>query len=520
MDMDSNTTINGVSMSADVVLGAGPLGLVSICAIARGRSILQLSKQAIARLSASRQMVERLIADGKPAYGVTTGVGDLCTVSIKREDLATLSNRIILSHACGVGAPLTDDQVRAVMVCGINNFTCGYSGVRPRIVQTMTEMLNKGLTPQVPRQGSVGYIIYMAHIAAAMLGYGKAKFGGETMPAQLALARAGIERLTLHAKEGISLVNGTPGATGLGVLAIADAERLLKWADVVAAFSFEALTGSRAALDHRIHRLRPHRGQQRVADNMRRLLAGSANEAADKRARIQDALSLRAIPQVHGAARDQAQYAREIIETEIMSVTDNPLLFQVEGGAEAISGANAHGQPVALAVEALGSAMASIANISERRTFRLVAHAASGLPAFLAHHGGLNTGLMIPQYVSASLVAENKVLAHPMSVDTILTSGLQEDHLSFATPAALNCGSIIENTESVLAIELLSAAQAHEFILERRWGMGTRLLYDLFREQVPAMENDRLLADDIQRAKEFLCNERNLEKIENLCDSL
>lgn len=507
-------------MNSGVVLDR-PLDIAAISQIARDYAPLSLSAAAKDRILSARRRVESLVSSGKPAYGVTTGVGDFCTRSIAPADMGTLSNRIILSHACGVGQPLPDERVRAVIACAINNYAHGFSGIRELVVTTLAEMLNRDVTPVVPAKGSVGYIIYMAHIAAAMLGYGRAKFNGEVLPAADALYRAGLQTISLEAKEGISLVNGTPGATGLAALAIVDGERLAKWADAISALSFEALSGSLPALDARIHELRPHQGQGQVASNLRRYLQGTDEESSRTQLRIQDALSLRAIPQVHGAARDQLRNARQIVETELRSVTDNPLVFDTDEGPEAVSGCNAHGQPLSFAMDMLATGVSALGNIAERRTFRLLTPAASNLPAFLAKDGGLNTGLMIPQYVSASLVAENKVLCHPMSVDTILTSALQEDHLSFATPSALKTGTIIENVEHILAIELLTAAQANEMLPKgRRMGLGTRALYELVRERIPPMDEDRYLEEDIIAVKDLLRSSDALSVLESECGLL
>lgn len=504
-------------MKNEIIINS-PLGLDSVKRIARDHVYVSLSEEARERVVSARRRVDYLISSGKQVYGVTTGVGSFSTTSITSKDMATLSDRIVLSHACGVGDPLAKDQVRAVMACAINNFARGYSGVRGLLVDKLIDFLNADLIPVVPKKGSVGYLSYMAHIGAVMMGFGYAAFNSEFVSSSLALSKAGIKPISFEAKEGISLVNGTPGATGLAALAIVDAERLLEWADVAGALTFEVLNGSQAALDPRIHELRPHQGQTLVALNLRRLLNKPNHGTPQVSSRLQDALSLRAMPQVHGAARDQVRNARHTVETELRSVTDNPILFDTEEGPEAVSGCNAHGQPISFAMDTLINGLATLGNISERRTFRLITPEASHLPAFLAKNGGLDSGLMIPQYVAASLVAENKVLSHPMSVDSIVTSGLQEDHVSFATPSTLKAATIIDNVQHILAIELLTAAQAKDMLSQSiAMGVGTQLTYELLREQVEPMEKDRFLSDDIRIVKELLENIDALYKLEVTC---
>jgi histidine ammonia-lyase len=466
-------------------------------AVARFGAELELSAQAWARIDNAQAIVQRIVESGERAYGVNTGLGALCNVSLKDEQLSQLSRNTLLSHACGVGAPLSDEQTRAILCAAILNYSQGKSGIHRRVVEALLTLLNRGITPQVPSQGSVGYLTHMAHISIALLGVGNVSYRGQIVPAQQALAAEGLQPVQLGAKDGLCLVNGTPCMTGLSCLALADATRLLQWADVIGAMSFEAQRGQIAAFDAEIIALKPHPGMQRVGVNLRALLDGSEVIAASLGIRTQDALSIRSIPQVHGAARDQLEHARKQIETELNATTDNPLLLGTPENFRVMSQANPHGQSVALAADLLAIAMAEIGSIAERRHV-------SGLPAFLVANPGVNSGMMIVQYVAASLCAENKQLAQPAVLDNFVTSGLQEDHLSMGTNAALKLHRALENCTQILAIEYLLAAQAFEFLKTQRFGAGTDVAWKLLREHVPAYDQDRWLAPDIASAAALL----------------
>lgn len=486
---------------ARVVIGDGPIELSQVVAVARHNAEVALSPRAEELIGRARGWVERMVRDNETVYGVTTGLGDLCQVRIDSQSLRELSERIIMSHACGVGDPLSEEEVRAIMLAQILNFAHGCSGVRVELVRTLINMLNRHVTPWVPSQGSVGYLTHMAHIGLVVIGRGRAYVSGELLPGAQAMDRAGVDIVRLAEKEGLSLVNGTPCMTGLGALTVYDAQVVADWADVSAAMSFEALGGLTDAFDERVQKVRPHAGQTEVATRLRHLVRHSQMTNTDENARIQDPLSLRAIPQVHGACRDHIGQVAHSVTVELNSATDNPLLFEHGSSGLAISACNAHGEPVALAMDQLSIAVSELANISERRQARLVNPQASGLPAFLINDAGLNTGFMITQYVAASLVSENKVLAHPASVDSITTSALQEDHVSMGTSAALKARRIVKNTQKVIALELLSAAQAMDLLQSPgRFGDGSTIAHRLVRKRISFRNRDREFSSDIAEA--------------------
>ena len=501
-----------MSQAEKIVIADAPLGWHEVVAVARHGAQLELSAAAWARIDNAQAIVQRIVASGERAYGVNTGLGALCNVSLQDEQLSQLSRNTLLSHACGVGAPLADEQTRAILCAAILNYSHGKSGIHRQVVAALLALLNRGITPQVPSQGSVGYLTHMAHISICLLGVGQVSYRGQVVSAAQALAEEGLEPVQLGAKDGLCLVNGTPCMTGLSCLALADAHRLLQWADVIGAMSFEAQRGQIAAFDAEIIALKPHPGMQRVGDNVRALLAGSEVIAASLGIRTQDALSIRSIPQVHGAARDQLAHATAQIETELNAATDNPLLLGTPEHYRVMSQANPHGQSVALAADLLAIAMAEIGSIAERRLDRLINPHVSGLPAFLVSNPGVNSGMMIVQYVAASLCAENRQLAQPAVLDNYVTSGLQEDHLSLGTNAALKLLRALENCTQILAIEYLLAAQAFEFLKAQRFGAGTDIAWRLLREQVPAYDQDRWLAPDIACAAALLKDPAALQR--------
>ena len=488
----------------NVVIADAPLRWQDIVAVARYGAHLSLSDSAWARIENAQAIVQRIVESGERAYGVNTGLGALCNVALEGEQLSRLSSNTLLSHACGVGPVLPDEQTRAIICAAITNYSHGKSGIQRPVVEALLALLERGITPQVPSQGSVGYLTHMAHVGICLLGVGKVSYRGRIVEAAEALAEEGLAPVQLGAKDGLCLVNGTPCMTGLSCLALADATHLLQWADVISAMSFEALRGQIAAFDAEIIALKPHPGMQQVGSNLRALLDGSEVIASSKGIRTQDALSIRSIPQVHGAARDQLAHAAKQIETELNSATDNPLLLGTPDNFRVMSQANPHGQSVAMAADLLAVAIAETGSIAERRLDRLVNPHVSGLPAFLVAEPGVNSGMMIVQYVAASLCAENRHLAQPAVLDNYVTSGLQEDHLSLGTSAALKLHRALENCTQILAIEYLLAGQAFEFLKEQRFGAGTGRAWQLLREQVPAYQQDRWLAPDIASAAALL----------------
>lgn len=468
--------------------------------VARGGEEVATTPEAEARVAASRALVERMVEEGRVVYGVTTGVGELAHVRISPEQTAELNRNIVRSHAAGVGAPLPADVVRAMMVLRAHGLSLGYSGVRPVVVRLLIGMLNRGVVPVVPEQGSVGAsgdLAPLAHLALAMTGEGEAFLDGARVPAADALSRSGLEPLVLGAKEGLALINGTQLMTALGCLALADVERLAKTADVAGAMSLEALLGTPEAFDPLLQHARPHPGQLASARNLRRLLEGSEILAGRPvPLRVQDAYSLRCMPQVHGAARDALRFAREVLEREANSATDNPLVFAEAG--RVISGGNFHGQPVAMVLDLLAIAVSYLGAISERRIERLVnPHLSNGLPPFLVEQSGLRTGYMLAQYTAAALASENKALAYPASVDTIPTSAGHEDHVSMGPIAGRKALLVAANAERVLGIELVCAAQALEFRLPARPAPGPSAALSSVRASVTRLLEDRPIAPDL-----------------------
>jgi histidine ammonia-lyase len=502
-----------VSIPDLVTLGERPPDWREVAAVARGAPLV-LVDAAQERVRAARRVVDRVVADGVQAYGINTGLGALCDRVLDPDALARLSLNTLKSHACGVGAPLDDELVRAIMCAQVVNYSHGNSGISPSLVDGLVALLNNKLTPVVPARGSVGYLTHMAHIGLTLTGLWQLRVGGVTRPANQALADAGLAPVTPAAKDGLSLVNGTPCMTGLLCVALARAERLQKWADIIAAMSFEALRGQLAAFDEDALALKPHAGAQTVGRNLRALLQDSPLLQASQGLRLQDALSLRAIPQVHGATRDQLRHVAEQVNTELASATDNPLVLGTPDNYRILSQANPHGQSLAFAADLLAVALAELGGIAERRIDRLVNPLVSGLPPFLVEDSGVNSGLMIVQYVAASLVAENKVLSQPMVVDNYVTSALQEDHLSLATPAALKALQVIENSERILALEYLAAGQALSFQKVQSLALGTQAALSLLREHVDVVSEDRILAPDIEAVTAIIQDEANILRIE------
>ena len=478
------------------------LRIDDVWAVASGAAGAALSAEARTKMRAARELVERAAhGTSEHTYGINTGFGRFVSKSIPEEQTEELQLRLLRSHACGVGEPYPDQIVRAAMLLRANALAKGNSGARIETVELLLECLGRGVLPYVPSRGSVGAsgdLAPLAHLALPLVGEGEAWHGGDLLPGADALAAAGLEPTRLEAKEGLSLVNGTQFMAAFGALGVARARRLAKTADLACALSLEALQGSRTSFIPQIHRLRPLRGQRDSAANVFRLLEGSAiNEAHRWCDKVQDAYSLRCAPQVHGASRDLLDYVEGTVAVELNSATDNPLVL-VEDEL-LVSNGNFHGQPLAFALDALAMACSELANISERRVERLVnPNLSDGLPAFLTVGGGLNSGFMIPQYVAASLVSENKSLCHPASVDSIPTSAGQEDHVSMGNAAGLKAWQVVANSERALAIELLAGAQAVEFLAPLEPGPGVGATHAFVRSLSPRLGDDRSLSRDIE----------------------
>lgn len=459
-------------------------------------------------MRASYRVIQRLAAGPDPVYGVTTGFGKLADQRISPSDIRRLQLNLVRSHAAGVDAPLTREETRAIMLLRANVLARGHSGARPLLVETLLTLLNRNILPVIPCRGSVGAsgdLAPLAHLALVLIGEGEATANGRRQPGRTALAKAGLRPLTLEAKEGLSLLNGTQAMLALGLLAARRCEHLVDAADVAGALSLEALQGTPVAFDPRIHRLRPHRGQSIVAANLRRLVSGSQIRRSHLHCpRVQDAYSLRCMPQVHGAIRDALDHVRSTLEIEINSVTDNPIVFADR--QDVVSGGNFHGQPLGLVLDYLAMAMTELASISERRIERLINPEYGDLPPFLSPHPGLNSGFMVAQVTAAALASENKVLSHPASVDSIPTSGNQEDHVSMGMGSALKLKQILANTERILAIELLCGAQGVDFHRPLQPGSGSRETLKLIRQRVPPLTTDRVLAPDIERIRELVAS--------------
>ncbi|HEY3596195.1 MAG TPA: histidine ammonia-lyase [Paraburkholderia sp.] len=480
-----------------VIRSHPPLDWRELADVAAGET-LELSENACARIAAARVLVEQIVERGIRAYGLNTGVGALCDVVVSPAEQRALSRNILMSHAVGVGVPLGAAETRAIMAAAVNNFAHGHSGVRLEVAQRLVALLAAGCLPEVPAFGSVGYLSHMAHIALVCIGEGHARYRGERISGRDALERLGLEPLVLEAKEGLSLINGTPCVTGLAALALARAERLLDWNDAIAAMSFENLRGQLDAFDADSLALRVSPGLNRVGERMRIALAGSGMLAAVVGQRTQDPLSMRTIPHVHGAARDVLCATAEVVNRELASITDNPIVAGTPDAPRVYSQAHAVGASIALAMDSLATAIAQVAAMAERRLDRLVNPLVSGLPAFLAQPGGTCSGFMIAQYTAASLVAQNRRLAAPASLDGGITSGLQEDHLCHATPAALKALEIVDNAGRIAAIELLAAAQAYDLQTPGAPpAPHTDALWRRVRSAVPTYRDDRPLADDM-----------------------
>jgi len=506
----------------EILLGIDGMSLEDLVAIAREGSTVRLTKESEDRIINARKMIEKWVKEERAIYGVTTGFGALSGVTISREDTRRLQENILMSHAAGVGDILDKETVRAVMALRIKDLARGHSGICLETVSHFIDLLNRGVWPVVPEKGSVGAsgdLAPLAHLCLVLIGQGEAFYEGQRISGIEALKKCGLNPLQLKAGEGLALVNGTQVMTAIGGLSVYDAIKLSKMTDIAAAMSLEVLMGSKTEFDQRIHQVRPHPGQAAAADNMDRITRDSEIITSHKDCfRIQDAYSLRCSPQVHGASKDAITYARKVVETEMNSSTNNPLIFSES--QEFLLGGNFHGQPVALAMDFLCMAISEFANISERRIERLVNPQLSGLPAFLVSDGGLNSGFMLAQYTAASLVSENKVLSHPACVDSIPTSANKEDHVSMGTISARKLREIVRNTEYVIAIELLCGAQAMDLFTNMKPGEGTLIAYKIIRDEVPHLEKDRIISKDIETMVHLMRSGKIIEEIERVVGEL
>ncbi len=487
-----------------VLIGNTGTDLSQVTSVAGGARAL-LSEEARASVARSREQTERIVGSGQPVYGVNTGFGRLANAIVDRDSLDTLQRNLLLSHACGTGPLCSREATRVMMFLRIASLARGRSGIRERTLDQMLAILNSDIYPAVPVKGSLGAsgdLAPLAHLSLPLIGEGRCVKDGAVISGKEALEILGLEPVVLGAKEGLALINGTQTMTALTALALIEAARLADAADSAAAMTLEVLLGTTRPFCEELIGLRPHPGALKTAENLRKLMEDSeiliSHVACDK---VQDAYSLRCVPQVHGATRDALHYVGSILAVELASVTDNPLLME---DGSFVSGGNFHGQPMAYAADHLAVAAAELANISERRIERLLNPDLSGLPAFLTPDPGLNSGYMIAQYTAASLVSENKVLAHPASVDSIPVSGSQEDHVSMGTTAAYQALNVVENSIYVLATELVCAAQAAEFIHRGKHGRGTGLVYRSIREKVLPLKEDRQFDQDIEAVSDMI----------------
>lgn len=490
-------------MSDALELHGNALSLHDVERIARSsQTRVSIGESARKRVEASRALVDQVIAENRVVYGISTGFGALAEVVIPRARIHELQLNLIRSHAAGVGAPLPEDEVRAIALLRANVLALGYSGVRPQLIELLLELINRRVHPVIPEKGSVGAsgdLAPLSHLALVLIGEGEAVYEGARMHGAEALRRAGLAPIVLEAKEGLALNNGTQVQTGIGILAFQNVKRALESAEVAGAMSLEGLRGTPDAFHAAIQQARPHVGQAESAARLRTLLQNSEIREShrDNDPRVQDAYSLRCMPQVHGAARQALAYIEQVLEVEANSATDNPLIFADEGLV--LSGGNFHGQPVAQVLDLLAIACADLASISERRIARLIDPVLSGLPAFLIQEPGVNSGMMMPQIVAAALVADIRNRAHPVSTDSVPTDNNKEDHVSMGVHAAIKARECARMLEQVIALELMVAAQALEFLKPLKPGLGVQQAYEIVRAAVPPLDKDRELWKDIEQ---------------------
>ncbi len=506
-----------------LTLDGNSLTLADLSPLVAGEDLkLAVTPGSLEAVRAARRVVDAHVEAGDVVYGLTTGFGKLKSVAIAREDLVQLQENLVISHCCGVGDPLPPEEVRIMQVLRLNGLLRGHSGVKVETIEYLVSAFNAGLIPIVPRKGSVGAsgdLAPLAHLAAAYMGHGEAWLAGQRLEAKAALEKAGLKLLVLTAKEGLALINGTECMKATGVCCLERATNLSKAADSICALSLEALLGSLKPFDDRLADLKGNEGHRRTSANIRAMLADSKvlESHADCK-RVQDPYSLRCVPQIHGAFKTALEHVTGIFANEINAVTDNPILFADTG--EVVSAGQFHGQQLSMALDYLGLALCTLANVSERRVEQLVNPDLSGLPAFLSPNPGINSGFMIVQVAAAALASENKVLAHPASVDTVPTSANQEDHVSMGVTAARKALEICSNTEHVLAIEWLAAAQGREFHLELKAGSGAKAAYNRLRKDVPALEADRYMHPDMVRATELLRSGELVRAVEKAIGAL
>lgn len=499
-----------------VFINGNDLTLEDFINITRNDYTIELTEASKEAINSSRALIDQYVDENNIVYGITTGFGKFSDVTITGLEGKLLQRNLILSHACGVGDPLGVDIVRGIMLLRINALSKGYSGIRLSTLNTLIDMLNKGVHPIIPEKGSLGAsgdLAPLSHMVLVMLGEGEALYKGERISGKDAMDEAGIQTIELVAKEGLALINGTQVMTSIGAHTVYDSINLSKMADLAAALTTEALNGITDAFDERIHMVRAHYGQRCSGKNLRTVLKDSKMTSRQGELRVQDPYSIRCTPQVHGASKDCFKFVEEKVEIEMNSVTDNPIIFHVD--KDIISGGNFHGQPMALPFDYLAIGIAELANISERRLERLVnPQLSNGLPAFLTKNGGLNSGFMIVQYSAASLVSENKVLSHPASVDSIPSSANQEDHVSMGTIAARKARDILDNARRVLAMEILAACQAIDLRGNKGLGLGTEIVYNIIRENIKTLEEDRVMYVDLDRCNEILKSNIIVDEVE------
>ena len=499
------------------------LTIEDVAFVARKDRQVEVSLDVLPAMKRSRDLVEKVTAENRVVYGITTGFGKFSDVSITTEDSKQLQKNLIMSHACGVGQPFAEEIVRAMMLLRLNALSVGNSGISQETFFTLVDMLNKGVIPIVPEQGSLGAsgdLVPLAHMALVMIGQGEAVYKGVKMSGAEAMKKAGINPCTLTSKEGLALINGTQAMNAISSLAIKDAINLSKSADIIAALTMEGLECVIDAFDERIHKVRKQKGQIECANNIRKILSGSKCITRQGEKRVQDAYSIRCIPQIHGITKDSLEFVKGIIANEINAATDNPLIFAET--EESFSSGNFHGQYLSMAMDFLAIAVAELADVSERRTERMVNPALSnGLPAFLVHNGGLNSGFMIPQYVAAAIVSENKVLAHPAVVDSIPTSANQEDHVSMGMTAARKARTIVTNTTRVLGIELFCACQAIELRKNiDSLSRTTRAVFNEVRKAIPYVKKDEIMNGHIEMATTLVESGKLIDIAEKLSGNL
>ncbi len=498
-----------------IFIDGNSLTLDELVKVTRENWEVELKREAVEKIKESRKKVDYFLEKNKKIYGINTGFGKFSDVIISKEESKLLQKNLIITHAVGAGNFFDRDIVRGIMLLRVNALSKGYSGIRLSTVKTLIDMINNQVHPLIPEKGSLGAsgdLAPLSHMVLPMIGLGKVEYRGEIYSGKEGMELAGIDIIELTSKEGLALINGTQVMTAVGALTLYDGIKLSKLSDIAAGLSFEAQNGIITALDKRVHEVRPHKGQKDTAENLLKLMEDSKMTTNQGEIRVQDAYSLRCTPQVHGATKDTLNYVKEKILIEINSVTDNPIIFDETG----ISGGNFHGQPVALPFDFMSIALAELANISERRLERLVNPSLSKLPAFLVEKGGLNNGFMIVQYSAASLVSENKSLSHPASVDSIPSSANQEDHVSMGTIGARKAMEIMKNTRRVLAMEMMCACQGVDLRGNKGLGKGTKKAYDIIRNKISMLTEDRELYEDINKCESLLIEDKILKEVEKL----